>query len=51
MLEASIDESLRKYVAKGFIDYEQSKNRIDFIKNHLSQVTLLICQVYWTTDT
>ena len=51
MLEGSIDESLRKYMAKGFIDYEQSKNRIDFIRTHLSQVSLIICQIYWTMDT
>jgi hypothetical protein len=51
MLEGAIDESLRKYVAKGFMDYDQSKNRIEFIKTHLSQVALVICQVNWTLDT
>lgn len=51
MLEGLMDESLRKYIAKGFADYQQSKNRVEFIKTHLSQVTLVICQVYWTLDT
>lgn len=46
-----MDESLRRYMAKGFADYEQSKNRIDFIKTHLSQVSLVVCQIYWTMDT
>jgi hypothetical protein len=33
------------------MEYEQSKNRVEFIKTHLSQITLIICQVYWTIDT
>lgn len=28
MLEGSIDETLRRYISKGYLEYEQSKNRI-----------------------
>ena len=51
MLEAAIEESLKKYIAKGYLEYEQSKNRVEFIKTHMSQVALVVCQAYWTIDT
>ena len=28
MLEGSVDETLRKLIAKGFMEYEQSKHRV-----------------------
>jgi dynein heavy chain len=51
VLEISMDETLRKQIARGFIEYEQSRDRVNFIKDRLSQVALLICQVNWTLDT
>lgn len=38
-------------MAKGFMEYDQSKNRVEFLKTHLSQISLVICQVNWTLDT
>lgn len=46
-----MDETLRKQIARGFIEYEQSRDRVNFIKERLSQVALLVCQVNWTLDT
>ena len=51
MLEGTMDESLRKYMARGMLDYEATKDRVDFIKTHLSQVSLIVCQVFWSMDT
>lgn len=51
MLESSMDETLRKQVSKGFLEYEQSRDRVKFIMSHLSQVALLVLQVNWTLDT
>ena len=51
MLESSIDETLRKQVAKAHIEYEQAKDRTKFVKEHISQVSLLVCQINWTLDT
>lgn len=33
------------------MEYEQSKNRVEFIKTHMSQISLVVCQAYWTMDT